>query len=132
MKKKPLKDGWYETTITQVQDDNRHFDLVFTVDKGPDAWQSVLQKFRKGSARVEELFQDLLIIPVVEPDDPLYVQQLLGHRASIKVERVVDGNFIRNVIVQFDLAIGKPEYDVTKEPTEDKFYKTNVGRKLPL
>ena len=132
MKRTPLKEGWYDTTITQITQEERSWRFVFTVDTGDFAWQSVTNTFRVGSARLDELFRDLLIIPVLEPGDPLYLQQFLGHRAAIKVDRVVDGNFIKNVILQLDIPIGKSGYDVTKGPSEDKFYKNKIGRKLPL
>jgi hypothetical protein len=136
MKKKPLKKGWYNATIVDARFTTQKrpspVKYTFCVDSGPDAWQSVVQKIDPKSSMYDDFISGMRYLPYQDPKDALFPVEFIGHRAKIHVDRVIEDNVIKNIILEWDLPVGRPEFDVTKEPSESKYYKEKNGRDLPI
>ena len=136
MKKRPLKKGWYNATIVDAKFTTKKrpcpVKYTFCVDSGQDAWQCVIQTIDPKSSLYDDFISGMRYLPYQEPTDALFPLEFIGQRAKIHVDRTIDGDVIRNIILEWDLPVGKPEFDVTKEPSEHKYYKEKNGRDLPV
>lgn len=135
-RKRPLKPGWYNTTIVQARFVSKkrptEIEFVFCVDTGEHAWQVVKARIHPSSALFEDFLEGLRFIPTQEPHEHLFPFEFVGIRTRILVDRKVDGDVVRNTVISWDLPIGKATYDVTKEPSDDKYFNEQKGRSLPI
>lgn len=69
---------------------------------------------------------------ILDPSHEYFYDQFIGLRFEISVARHVDNQVVRNIIIEHSIATNKPDYDVTKEKTEDHFNTQSSVRKLPF
>ncbi len=135
-RKRPLRAGWYNTTIVEAKFVSKkrptNIEFVFCVDTGDNAWQSVKTKIHPESALFEDFLDGIKYIPQQEPHEHLFPYEFVGIRCRVSVQRVVEDGVIRNVAVGWELPIGKADYDVTKQPTDEKYFSESKGRDLPI
>ena len=133
--KSPLTPDVYEFTITQAYIDNERMVLCHTVDTGPKAYQHVLERVPlrgAGLGRLKRMCESLNYVWVGDPDEQDFPIQFIKLRGRMKVDMTTDGNVIRNVITNWELSMRRPEYDVTKERTDEFFFQQKKPKKLPL
>lgn len=133
--KSPLTPDVYEFTITQAYIDNERMVLCHTVDTGPKAYQHVLERVPlrgAGLGRLKRMCESLNYVWVGDPDEQEFPLQFIKLRGRMKVDMTTDGNVIRNVITNWELSMRRPEYDVTKERTDEFFFQQKKPKKLPL
>ena len=133
--KSPLTPDIYEFTITQAYIENERMVLCHTVDTGPKAYQHVLERVPlrgAGLGRLKRMCESLNYVWVGDPDEQEFPLQFIKLRGRMKVDMTTDGNVIRNVITNWELSMRRPEYDVTKERTDEFFFQQKKPKKLPL
>lgn len=144
-----LPSGWYSFTITQYArtDDpkwegrtlNAHphegVALCATVDSGPHAWRHIWVQFPRAYRHWTKLqrMAEAINVELADDDWELVGLQLLRTRFRGKLDVVTRDNFaIKNEIIEYKPAIGRPEHDVTKEYDDSHFYDQKQKRKNPL
>lgn len=133
---KLIPKGWYTATITQAYktEDNK-LRICFTVDGGEFAYRHVLRDYPIndfGKEKLENHFWEIGRFVFTDEDYPLFTQQFPNLRCEIHIDRARAGDVIENFILEMKKTTKEPEYDVTREKTEEHFHKENKGRKLPI
>ena len=133
--KSPLTPDVYEFTLTQAYIENERMVLCHTVDTGPKAYQHVLERIPlrgAGLGRLKRMCESLNYVWIGDPDDEDFPVQFIKLRGRMRVDLATDGNVIRNVITNWELSMRRPEYDVTKEKTEEFFFQSKKPKPLPF
>lgn len=135
---KLLPDGWYNATVTQSYIQERKqtewLHVCFTVNTGEHAYKHIIKKYPVNSDGLELLesnFLEMGFLVYKDSSSDLFINQFKGLKSNIHVTRFVDGDVIKNTIIEMKKMIGEPEFDVARPKTEDHFHKRNQGRKLP-
>lgn len=135
---KLLPDGWFNVTITQsyVKEHNKvnWLYLCFTVNTGEHAYKHIIRKYpinSDGLSLLESNFLEMKFLVYKNPKSDLFLEQFIGLKSNVHITRYVDGDVIKNTIIEMKQMVGEPEYDVTRPKTEEHFHKRNKGRKLP-
>jgi hypothetical protein len=130
--KHPLPTDEYSVTITQSYLHPRVNDpllvLCHTVDTGKYAYQNVLTKFMLwtglGKARLLKMCDAIGFEWYVEDTyDPLFTTQFEALRSKVNVKQVHNDRkkIIYNEIVEWNVAVGEPEYNVMKPKSVEQF-----------
>jgi hypothetical protein len=131
-----LPAGNYPFTISQAyKDDSKRLILCHTIDSGEFAWRHVLERLPvvgSGLGRLKRMCELIGIVWVGDPADDDFPEQFVGFRGTMDVGMAIYGDTIRNVIKTWDVVLGKPEYDVTKERTDDYFFTQKNTKNLPI
>lgn len=144
-----LPSGWYSFTITQyARSDDPKWDgvtlnahphegvaLCATVDSGPNAWRHIWLQYPityRHRLRLQKM-AEAINIEIVDDDWELTGLQLLGTRFRGKVAVVTRNNsVIKNEIIEFKPALGRPEFNVTKQYDDSHFFEQKNQRKNPM
>ena len=133
---KLIPKGWYTATITQAyKTEENKLRICFTIDEGEFAYRHVIREYPIndfGKEKLENHFEEIGRFVFTDEDTPLFVKQFPNLRCGIHVDRMKDGDVIRNFILEMKKTTKEAEYDVTREKTEEHFHDKNKGRKLPI
>ena len=130
-----LKTDWYNFTITDAYKEEDFLVLCFTVDTGEFSYRHVIQKFELSKQSIERLinkFKDAGFVIISDITNLFFTNQFIGLRFKGKVDRHVNGDVIKNVIIELKEPSEKPSYNVLKEKSDSHFYKEKKGRELPI
>lgn len=134
-----IPSNWWTSTIRQsyIKKINGFDNLVlcFTIDTGEFAWRNIIKNIPLKKEPLNKLQKDLLLggfFCILDTSSELFTEQFIGERFKIKVDRYVDGAVVKNVIIEYDIADTRPQHDVTRERSDDYFFKKTDGRDLPI
>lgn len=136
-----LPSSWYEATIAKASTSEwmnyPHLHLLFVIDRGQYLWRHLFKRYplnSRGMDRLENNFKDMGFFVVTDYNSDLFTEQFtqVNMRASIQVDRMVDGDVVKNVIIQLAPAEHKPEIDAHRQKTDDHYYQEQRGRDLPI
>jgi hypothetical protein len=126
----------YPFTISQAyKDDSKRLVLCHTIDSGEFAWRHVIERLPvvgSGLGRLKRMCELIGIVWVGDPADDDFPEQFVGFRGTMDVDMATDGNVIRNIIKTWDVVLGKPEFDVTRERSDEYFFTQKNTKKLPI
>lgn len=140
---KLLPSGWYYATVSQARIEEQKgatfLILAFTINSGEYAWRHILERYPLNKEGMEKLIEDMAeinYIPFIDHEEEYFLKQFKDNpiTCSIKVDRYVSqkDSAVKNIIIERKIDGSEPEFDVTKEPSEEHFYKNNKGRGLPI
>lgn len=131
--------GEYEFTITQAYpvegDKGDRVAFCHTINTGPHAYSHIIDKYPlKGSGlgRLRRMCQALNHVWIGDTTDPDFLEQFIGLRGVMTTTLTSDDSTIRPVILDWQVSMRRPEYDVTKEKTEEFFFQSKKPKPLPF
>lgn len=134
-----LPKDWYTATITQAYKIEKKqalfLRLCFTIDSGEFAYRHIIRDYpinNFGLNKLENHFLEIDRFLFTETDSPLFVEQFIGLRMQVHVDRGKVEDVIKNYILEMKKTTKEAEYDVTKEKKDDHYFKDNKGRELPI
>ena len=137
-RKNLLPTNTYYTTITQayIQEIKKcdNITLCFTIDRGEYSYRNLIKHYPLNEYGLDKLEKDFISMGYVIYDNTqkdYFTTQFVGKRAKLSVARAVVDNVIRNEIIEFQLADLNQEHDVTREKTDDHYFR-NVDGEIDL
>ena len=135
-----LPSGWYHLTITQAYikkvNGFENLFLAFTVDSGEHAYQNVIENFPLNEWGLDKIDNHVVSMGRVMFDDytdDFFTEQFIGARTEAYISRRDNGAYLVNYIMEYKPPQQDYEYDVTKEKTDEFYYKNqDEDRDLPI
>jgi hypothetical protein len=142
MKKYCLPTGWYFATCRGLQRDGDLLQFVWTVDRGEDTWQNVIQQTTVFDLKaIDQIRRVFSAINVVLPEDftqPVIEALVYGVRAQLSVTQLAEDNgysvIKRNIIIEAKPATVPAEIDVFAERNDSHILRGSQfgAAKLPI
>jgi hypothetical protein len=107
-----LPSAVYNCTLRQIEDG-----YCWTVNEGEFAWRNIIDDYTPPERICEALKTNSLDI---------------GQQALTRVTVKLDGNWKKNVIIEYIIPDRPPEFNVLKPKTDDHFFHSENKRKLPI
>lgn len=135
--KKLLPSGDYHAIIREARksDNNKYLELVYTIDVGEYSYRNVIIDYKLndfGLSQLKNRLDEIGYFILTDPEHEYFYNQFIGIRSKIKVDRLVSGKVIKNVITEMMPPTQEKEWNVLKPKTEEFYYREAKGRSLPI